>query len=249
MAEPGAGVPSSAFYDDLHEKGLINPLPDEVRRALLDERLRLMEEWHRPGRLLDVGCGDGAFLARAEARGWSVVGLETSPEAAALARAAIRGPVIGAPLEEAQVPGEFDAVTFWDSLEHLVDPAGALRQVAAHLRPGGLVGVTMPNAAGAEARLWGPRWRYLDLARYGHLHHFTPRSLRRVVERAAGATRADVRTYGSVDLRFVPSLAPLARSRAGAWTLDHASGVLARVGSPLLLGSTLLFRAQAGKGA
>lgn len=242
VADPSR-EPSAAFYDHLHESDLINPLPEPVRRAILDERLRFLEEWRAPGRLLDVGCGDGAFLARAEARGWTTVGLETSPEAAARARAAARGQIVCAPLEEAALPGDLDAVTFWDCLEHLASPADALRQVGARLRPGAVVGITMPNASGAEARLWGPRWHYLDLSRYGHLHHFTPRSLRRLLERF-GATRVDVVTRGSVDLRHVPALSPLARRPAAPWLLDKASGVLARVGGPLRLGSTLLVRAE-----
>jgi SAM-dependent methyltransferase len=250
VADAARRVPGAAFYDELHGKGLINPLADDERRALLDERLRLIERWAGPGRVLDVGCGDGAFLARAEARGWSAFGLETSPEAAALARTAVRGEVVCAPLEEAQaaLPADCDAVTFWDCLEHLVDPAGALAHVRARLRPGGVVALTMPNAAGAEARLWGPRWAYLDLARYGHLHHFTPRSLRRLVERAMAPRRVDVRTHGSVDLRYVPALAAISRRPGGTWALDRASGLLARVGAPLRLGSTLLLRAQVDGG-
>ncbi len=244
MNDPAGREPPSGFYDDLHEKGLINPLPEHVRRDFLDERLRLIEEWRRPGTLLDVGCGDGAFLARAEARGWVVVGLETSAEAAARARATVRGQVLCMPLEQAALASEFDVVTFWDCLEHLVDPAAALRRVAARTRAGGVIAITMPNAASAESRLWGRRWPYLDLARYGHLHHFTPRSLRRLVERAAGASRIDVRTYGSVDLRYLPALAALARAPGGAWTLDKTSGLLARAAVPLGRGSTLLMRAQ-----
>jgi SAM-dependent methyltransferase len=245
VADP-ARVPSAAFYDHLHESDLINPLPEAARRALLDERLRFIEQWHAPGRLLDVGCGDGAFLARAEARGWTVVGLETSPEAAARARAACRGPVVCAPLEQASLPGELDAVTFWDCLEHLASPAAALERVGARMRSGAVVAITMPNGAGAESRLWGPRWHYLDLARYGHLHHFTPRSLRRLLQRATGARRVDVRTSGSVDLRYVPALSPLAGRPGGTWALDRASGLLARLGGPLRLGSTLLVRARLG---
>jgi SAM-dependent methyltransferase len=248
VVDPAGREPPAGFYDDLHEKGLINPLPDDVRRDFLDERLRLIEEWRRPGALLDVGCGDGAFLARAEARGWTTAGLETSAEAAARARASVRGPILGMPLEQAALASDFDVVTFWDCLEHLVDPAAALRRVAARMRTGGVLAITMPNAAGTESRLWGRRWPYLDLGRYGHLHHFTPRSLRRLVERAAGASRIDVRTYGSVDLRYVPALAPIARAPGGGWALDKASGLLARTAVPRGLGSTLLMRAQLPSG-
>jgi SAM-dependent methyltransferase len=242
VADPNR-VPSADFYDHLHAKDLINLLPADARRAMHDEWLRLIEEWHGPGRLLDVGCGDGAFLSRAEHRGWTVAGLETSPEAAARARASTRGTIIVAPLEQATLPDGLDVVTFWDCLEHLADPFAALQRVAARLRPGGLLAITMPNAAGAESRLWGPRWPYLDLARYGHLHHFTPRSLRRLLERAGATTRVDVVTRGSVDLRHVPALAPLARTPAMPWALDKASGLLARAGRPMRLGSTLIARA------
>ncbi|PYQ02123.1 MAG: hypothetical protein DMF82_17175, partial [Acidobacteria bacterium] len=54
IVDPAGREPPSGFYDDLHEKGLINPLPDDVRRDFLDERLQLIEEWRRPGTLLDV---------------------------------------------------------------------------------------------------------------------------------------------------------------------------------------------------
>jgi SAM-dependent methyltransferase len=247
VADPGRHEPPSAFYDELHEKDLINTVAPEERHAMLDARVRAIEEWRPPGRLFDVGCGDGAFLARAEARGWSTTGLETSPEAAARARSVVRGSILCAPLERAALPADLDAVTFWDCLEHLVDPLAALMKVGERLRPGGVVAITMPNAAGAEARLWGPRWVYLDLSRYGHLHHFTALSLRRLVARTFGVTRIDVRTHGSVDLRYVPALAALARRSGGTWTLDRASGLLARAGQPFGLGSTLMLRAQKGR--
>jgi hypothetical protein len=44
----------------------------------------------------------------------------------------------------------------------------------------------------------------------------------------------------------VPALAAISRRPAGTWALDRASGLLARVGAPLRLGSTLLLRAQVG---
>ena len=58
-------------------------------------------------------------------------------------------------------------MTFWDVLEHLPAPAAAVRGAAALLEPGGLLAVSLPNAAGAEALLCGSRWRYHDLASMG----------------------------------------------------------------------------------
>ena len=40
----------------------------------------------------------------------------------------------------------------------------------------------MPNAGSLQAALFGPRWFHLDLPR--HLFHFTPRTLRALLERS-----------------------------------------------------------------
>jgi hypothetical protein len=79
------------------------------------------------------------------------------------------------------------ACVMWHSLEHLADPLAALKEIAAMLSPGGTLLVAVPNAEGAQARLFGERWFHLDVPR--HLYHFGERSLREVVS-AAGLTLA-----------------------------------------------------------
>jgi SAM-dependent methyltransferase len=114
-----------------------------------------------PGPVLDVGCGDGALLDALHARGRAALGLE---------RTTTRADVRAVELTEfSEQMGEWAAVVFWHSLEHLRAPAAALDRAAELLAPGGLLVVAIPNRASWQARCFGERWFALDLPR--HLVH------------------------------------------------------------------------------
>jgi 2-polyprenyl-3-methyl-5-hydroxy-6-metoxy-1,4-benzoquinol methylase len=157
-----------------------------VERARLGAIIRLGPyrplSRRRPGRLLDVGCGNGE-LARAFARrGWAVAGVEPGSQAAVRARAG-GVHVHRGTLEDAPWRGPtFDAVIFNHSLEHLPDPVQSLRQAAALLRAGGIVAVGVPNFDCWQRRAFGSRWFQLDLPR--HLQHLDARTLAALMERA-----------------------------------------------------------------
>ena len=152
----------------------------------------------RPGRLLDVGCGNGE-LARAFARrGWEVAGVEPGSQAAARARAA-GVEVHRGTLDDALWCGPtFDAVIFNHSLEHVPDPAQSLRQAAALLREGGVVAVGVPNFACWQRRAFGSRWFQLDLPR--HLQHLDQQTL------GALMVRAGLRPVAHMTVSMRPSL-------------------------------------------
>jgi SAM-dependent methyltransferase len=113
-----------------------------------------------PGPVLDVGAGDGVLLDALRRRGREAVGLE---------RDSPRPDVRTASLDD--VEGEFAAVVFWHSLEHLPEPGAAIGHAARLLPPGGLLVVAVPDAASLQARLFGDRWLHLDPPR--HLVHLT----------------------------------------------------------------------------
>lgn len=116
------------------------------------------------GPVLDVGAGDGTLIDSLRARGREATGLERHP-----ARADLRDEPL------AEVKGEWAAVVFWHSLEHLPDPGEAIRQAARLLLPGGVVVVAVPNTDSLQARAFGDRWLHLDMPR--HLVHLSTRSL------------------------------------------------------------------------
>lgn len=99
-----------------------------------------------PLSILDVGCGRGAFLKVAWDAGARVMGVELDPTAADACRAA-GIPVVQASLFDAgPPPGPWNVITLWDVLDHLEDPAGALRLLVPALAPGGVLVVRGRNA-------------------------------------------------------------------------------------------------------
>jgi len=156
---------------------------EQNHRANAAVRVRLLERYESPGRLLDVGCAAGFFLDEARRRGWQVQGVELSGEMAAYARAQLKLDVWQGSFDDAALePGTFDVITMWDYLEHSVDPAGDLQRSAALLRPGGVLAVSTGDAASIAARVFGRRWHLLTPRHHNFL--FTRASLEKAFRRA-----------------------------------------------------------------
>lgn len=133
------------------------------------------------GKLLDYGCGSGWYAHRMRQRGWDVTGLDFSPHAAARVRDHFKIPVHVGTLPHPDVHAEsFDAITMGAVLEHVHDPHPVIGAAAEALRPGGLLVVCVPNLASWQHRYFGADCWSLELPR--HLLHFTPETLRRLVE-------------------------------------------------------------------
>ncbi len=161
----------SAAYADWYrpESGRFSGLGDKVLRRT---RSALADRLHRvlpPGPVLDVGAGDGTLVEAFVRHGREAVGLE--PYAS--------GPHIRN-VEVEDMDGNWSAVIFWHSLEHLRRPARALSQAAALLSPGGTLVIAVPNATSLQARVFGDRWLALDLPR--HLVHLSPPALLSKIE-------------------------------------------------------------------
>lgn len=166
------------------------PIDDVTARDRLSARVHARRirkaflPWIGQGRLLDVGCASGTFLRQMAAVGWQPAGIEPDPDAADKARAlgaeVFTGDPRGAPFADAS----FDMVTAFHSVEHMPDPLGTLTRMIRWLAPGGIAVVEVPNAASLGASVFGPYWSGFDLPR--HLVHFTPHTMRAMLERAGG---------------------------------------------------------------
>jgi SAM-dependent methyltransferase len=115
--------------------------------------LRLVERAQpRPARVLDAGCGSGAFTARLAEAGYDVVAadVETSDYNA-------RPPVVTWDLAGADVAGElrgaFDVAFAIEVLEHVENPLQGLRNLHQVLRPSGLLIVSTPHIGHPRSRL------------------------------------------------------------------------------------------------
>src|SRR2546426_8565641 len=92
-----------------------------------DRLHRLTRATGKPGRLLDVGCGTGLFVEAARRAGWEVRGTETSEDSIKYARQFTPAPIFHGELASLADDSTYDALSYWDVLEHLPDPRAELR--------------------------------------------------------------------------------------------------------------------------
>lgn len=148
-----------------------------VTRYGLLRRCRAVLRYHRNGRLLDVGCGDGSFLQEMSRWGqWELYGVEPM---AKLYQETPDGRGIKmsySDLMQARFPdGFFDVVTWWHVLEHTPNPSASLRETYRILKPGGWLFIQTPDPQAWDARIFGPYWMGFDAPR--HLYLFPRRLL------------------------------------------------------------------------
>lgn len=179
------------------------------------------DRFPKRGRLLDVGCGNGAFLARAREMGWTVTGLE--PDAKAVAVCQSQGlDVVRGDLE--MVPSDwsnaFDAITLSHCLEHVDHPDQDLARALKLLRPGGMLWIALPNPASIASAYFRGAWRGL----HAPFHLCIP---------SRDALRAMLSDSGFSDIRQL-------RRGAHAKVMCFESSLNARAGSPKGKNSALM---------
>jgi 2-polyprenyl-3-methyl-5-hydroxy-6-metoxy-1,4-benzoquinol methylase len=161
------------------------------------KRCRAVLQHKSDGRLLDIGCATGNFLAAMQRYpGWEVYGVEISPFASAYARDVLGLNVHTGTLETAQLPVEdFDVITLWDVIEHMPDPLESLGRMYRLLKPGGMLIMRTPNLNSWDARLFGRYWIGYELPR--HLYVFSRATLGSMITMAGFMVEDIEVTYGS----------------------------------------------------
>jgi 2-polyprenyl-3-methyl-5-hydroxy-6-metoxy-1,4-benzoquinol methylase len=141
---------------------------------------RTQKFFSRPGKALDIGCGQGTFLQLLQREGWECHGTELTPGSAR--RASQRGiPVsVGEIPEDQFPPHSFDLVSFWQVLEHLRDPMKVLKGLRPLMKKGGIVAISTPNIESLQAKVASRQWFHLDPPR--HLCLFSPKTLARMMK-------------------------------------------------------------------
>ena len=177
-------MPSREYYESLWSelpRG-VPPVMFERRRAFLLDHIGAGE------RVLDAGCGDGAFLVALRAAGALPVGIDVAEEPLLRAGAATPGVELHrVPLEGPWplVDSSFDAVWAGEVLEHVADTARWLSEARRVLRSGGRLLLSTPAhgplTRAAVGLLPGRFDAHFD-PRGEHLRFYTRRTLRALLE-------------------------------------------------------------------
>jgi SAM-dependent methyltransferase len=202
----------------------------------------VLRRYVRGGRLLEIGCGTGFFLAELS-RHFRVYGVDTSDFALKHARVnchrddirRMKGEDISA------FPRDyFDAVVSRHVFEHMEEPAITLQGCYGILKPGGILLYVVPNMASISRRWKGPDW-------YGYRDetHITMLSPHGWLDLTRGAGFAVEKSYsdGLWDVPYIP--------RVPSWIQKPLFGFLGGVQAllslsfmPIPLGEALIVLAR-----
>lgn len=154
------------------------PKDSEIKRATARLYLSKIRRYRGPGsgRLLEINCGNGDFLALAEADGWRVTGIESSPAACANARGRLQNgevhcgesPLAGLASEQ------FDLCVISDVLGQVRSPRDFLREIHRVLKPGGVLFLVTPSLDSWPARFLRQNWTAFKA---GYLTYFDRQTL------------------------------------------------------------------------
>ncbi len=120
-------------------------------------------------KILDVGCGSGAWLvACADAGFGNLFGCD--PFLKSDIQYGDRVRIRACTIHEMEGDGTFDLVRMGDSFEHMTDPLEALQSAARLIKPDGYVEIRIPTYPNAAFEMFGPHWYQLDAPRHITLH-------------------------------------------------------------------------------
>lgn len=133
------------------------------------------------GKILDIGCSTGVMLDIFKKDGWKTWGVEPSGSAKSAKRKGHK--IVKNYFEKAKLPKNyFDLVVMNHVLEHMDDSELVLKKVNTLLKKGGIILVDVPNVGSLASKIYGKNWKYL--LPNEHLHHFTPETLKKLLEKA-----------------------------------------------------------------
>jgi 2-polyprenyl-3-methyl-5-hydroxy-6-metoxy-1,4-benzoquinol methylase len=231
--------------------------PDILERARVDMSERCLY-WLRallcyrlpPGRILEIGCAHGGFVAMLRSIGFDGIGMELSPWVVDFARKTFDIPVLQGRIEDHDLPAQsFDVIVLNDVVEHLVDPLGTLDSCARLLSPDGILVVQMPSFPEklSYQQMRARKHRFLQLMdglEREHLNLFSPRAARQMFGRLGFAALDFLPPLFDYDMYLVAGRKELKRFTPE----EQAAGLSATPGGRLGLALLdLALRLEAGQ--
>jgi SAM-dependent methyltransferase len=154
----------------------------------------LLKDQPKPWRSIDIGCGDGFMVQAMQHAGCDAWGIEPSQDATEKADPSIRGKIIRGLATSATLGREtYDILTCFQTLDHIPDPVGFVRQCIDALKPGGTVLFINHDISSWTAKVLGQSCPMIDVV---HTYLHTPSTMRTLFERA-GFTDVSVQSVRS----------------------------------------------------
>ena len=150
-----------------------------IKKYNLNHKRNLVEKFHRSGRIMDIGCGTGAFLGQFDKRRWKRVGFEPDDEAREIAKNIQGLEVNDLSVLNSLTDAKAEVITMWHVLEHVSTINEQLAKIKSLLTEDGVLVIAVPMSNSYDANYYGKFWAAYDVPR--HLYHFTKETLEQLL--------------------------------------------------------------------
>lgn len=163
-------------------KDLLSTVYKKVRDYTTDQKIALINSQVTPtGELLDIGCGTGFFLSRAQQKGWNVSGTEPDQNALQVASSRV-GDNIHSSINAPELANRtFSVITLWHVLEHVHLLNETIQWLHTHLTENGKLFIAVPNPESEDAQKFKQHWAAYDVPR--HLYHFSKKAMSQLLKK------------------------------------------------------------------
>lgn len=179
-----SGKEIAALYNRKKKHYRSKPAGTKEKKFLLlaEGRIKNIERFASKGKLLDIGSAFGPLLAAAKLRGWQAEGVELARHMADFAEKRYGVRIYAKPVEKLRLKAEnFDVVTMYDVIEHLLDPKKTLVECNRILKAGGLLVIQTPAVDSLYASMKGKDWPYFGLH---HTYYFSRKTMGKMLHAA-----------------------------------------------------------------
>ena len=151
-----------------------------VKTITLKRKLNIINSCSKNKKmLLDIGCGTGDFLQKAQRNGWNVSGIEPNEQARDIANHKTNNAVFNSDHLFKLEKETFDVITLWHVLEHLPKLQDHINIFKKLLKPNGTLIIAVPNYKSYDAKVYKNYWAAFDVPR--HLWHFSKESINKLM--------------------------------------------------------------------
>jgi len=157
-------------------KRVFDKIYQKVRKRTLQHKLAIINSFNfTEKKVLDIGSGTGDFLATCKNANWNIFGVEPNEDARAISRK--KGINVCSDILLLK-ENNFDVITLWHVLEHVVNLLEYIEIIKTKLKPNGVLIVAVPNYKSFDANYYKESWAAFDVPR--HLWHFSQFSIKKL---------------------------------------------------------------------
>jgi len=150
-----------------------------IKKYNLNHKRSLVEKFHTSGKIIDIGCGTGAFLGQFDNSRWKRLGFEPDDEAREIAKKVQGIEVNDLSVLNNLTDAKAEVITMWHVLEHVTRINEQLSQIKKLLAKDGILVIAVPMSNSYDANYYGNYWAAYDVPR--HLYHFTKETLEQLL--------------------------------------------------------------------